>query len=99
MTAEVNEKDLKEGSIIVGYKGDYKYVQEVLAIGSSVHDIKVGDRVGVNLMRYAELKHNEGSLRNGVVCDNPVVRYHMKVFERGARRAMLIDCRDIEVVL
>lgn len=99
VTADVNEEDLKEGNIIVSWKGAYKEIQEVVAIGSSVRDLAVGDKVSVNLMRYAELKHNEGSLKNGVVCDNPVVRYHMKTFEMGGRKVMLIDCRDIELVL
>ena len=56
-------------------QGGLKEYQTVLAIGSSVRDIKVGDLVCVNPTRFAVKQHQAGTLKDGVVTDNPVVKY------------------------
>ena len=57
-------------------QGGIKEYQTVLAVGSSVRDIEVGDVVCINPTRFAVKQHRAGSLKDGVIEDNPVVKYN-----------------------
>ena len=54
-------------------KGMVKEYQKVLCVGSSVRDIKEGDLVCINHIRFAVKKHKEGSLIDGIITDKSVV--------------------------
>ena len=54
LTADRFEKDVVESGIIVAKKGDLKLWQTVVAIGSTVRDIKVGDKVMIIPDHFAE---------------------------------------------
>ena len=79
VTADKYEDDIIENGIIRTTKGTLKEYQKVLAVGSTVRDIKVGDLVLINPIRYAVKKHREGSLKDGVITDNPVVSYNFNL--------------------
>ena len=53
-------------------QGGLKEYQTVLAVGSSVRDIKVGDIVCVNPTRFAVRKHQAGTLKDGIVTDKSI---------------------------
>ena len=55
--------------------GSVKEYQTVVSVGPMVRDIKVGDIVYINPSRYAVKKHKEGSLKDGVITDNPTIGY------------------------
>ena len=61
-TMDKYEKDIKIGGLIdtTRQQGGLKEYQKVLAVGSSVRDIKVGDVVCVNPARFAVRKHQAG---------------------------------------
>ena len=101
-TMDKYEQDkVTEGGLIDTTKqqGALKEYQKVLAIGDAVRGIKVGDLVCVNPARSAVRKHDKGSMRDGVITDNPVVTYNFDVVEMGGNQCLLLQDRDIEYVI
>ena len=80
-------------------QGGLKEYQTVLAVGDSVRDIKVGDLVCVNPARFAVRKHQAGSLKDGVVTDNPVTTYNFDVVEMDDKHCLLLQDRDIDFII
>ena len=79
--------------------GGLKEYQRVLAIGDSVRGIKVGDLVCVNPSRFAVRKHQAGSLKDGIVTDNPVTTYNFDVIEMDGEQCLLLQDRDIDFII
>ena len=100
-TMDKYEQDVKIGSLIdtTRQQGGLKEYQKVLAVGSSVRDIKVGDIVCVNPARFAVRKHQAGSLKDGVVTDNPVTTYNFDVVEMDGKQCLLLQDRDIDFII
>jgi hypothetical protein len=92
---------LTDGGLIDTSKqqGALKEYQTVLAVGDSVRGIKVGDLVCVNPARFAVRKHEKGSMRDGIVTDNPVITYNFDVVEMDDKQCLLLQDRDIEYVI
>lgn len=80
-------------------KGSVKEYQRVVAVGSMVKDIKVGDLVLINPKNYRVLKHEKGSMKDGVITDNPIVGYNIPTVEINGEQFMYLDDRDIEYVI
>lgn len=80
-------------------QGGLKEYQRVLAVGSMVRDIKVGDLVCVNPTRFAVRKHKPGTLKDGVVTDNPVTSYNFDVVEVDGQQCLLLQDRDIDFII
>lgn len=80
-------------------QGGLKEYQKVLAVGSMVRDIKVGDLVCVNPTRFAVRKHKPGTLKDGVVTDNPVTSYNFDVVEVDSQQCLLLQDRDIDFII
>ena len=76
-----------------------KEYQTVLAVGSSVRDIKAGDIVCVNPTRFAVRKHQAGTLKDGIVTDNPVTTYNFDVVEMDGKQCLLLQDRDIDFII
>lgn len=80
-------------------KGCLKEYQTVVAVGPNVcKDIKVGDMVMIDPKRYAVMKHKEGSLKDGVITDNPVIEYKFDVVKINDEDHLLLQDRDIMYV-
>lgn len=79
--------------------GGLKEYQKVLSVGDSVRGVKVGDLVCIDPKAYAVKKHEAGSLRDGVITDNPVVSYNFDVIELDGRQCLLLQERDITFVI
>lgn len=79
--------------------GAIKEYQKVVAIGDSVRGIKVGDLVEINPERFAVKKHNEGSLKNGIVCDNPTTGYNFPTVVINETTHLLLQDRDIAYII
>ena len=80
-------------------QGGIKEYQTVVAVGGSVRDIKVGDLVCINPIRYAVKKHQEGSLKDGVITDNPVIRFDFPTIEMNGKQYLYLQDRDIDFVI
>ena len=75
-----------------------KEYQTVVAVGPSVRGIEPGDVVFINPRRYAVKKHKEGSLKDGVITDNPVVGYNFNIVEVDGVQHLYIQDSDIDFV-
>lgn len=95
------EQDVTTGGLInvTKMQGGLKEYQTVLAVGDSVRDIKVGDLVCVNPARFAVRKHQAGSLKDGIISDNPVTTYNFDVVEMDGKQCLLLQDRDIDFII
>lgn len=75
VSADKFEKDMFCNGVIVASKGDLKLWQTVIAIGSTVRDIKVGDKVMIIPDHFAVKKYNKNSVQNDLD-NNPVLTYN-----------------------
>ena len=94
-TCNVYQMGKSTGGIIIKTDGTIKEYQRVEAVGSTVRDIKVGDKVMINPIRYAKKKHQEGSLKDGIVTDNPIVKYEFNVIKVNGENCLLLYDQDI----
>lgn len=94
-------KDVISGGIIDVAKreGNLKEYQTVVAIGDIVKGVKVGDVICINPTRYAIKKHQEGSLKDGIIEDNPVERYNFNVIEFNGESYLRITDQDIDYII
>ena len=101
-TMDRYESDVTDAAGLIDTKkqqGALKEYQEVIAVGSMVRDIKVGDLVCINPSAYAEKKHQAGSLKDGVITDNPIVRYNFNTVEMDDKMYLLLQDRDIDFII
>lgn len=75
ITADRFDKDMIHNGVIVAGKGDLKLWQTVVAVGSVVRDIKVGDKVMINPNDFAVKKYNKNSVQNDLD-NNPIITYN-----------------------
>lgn len=64
VTGETYSEDMyNDGGIIESKKGDMKEYQTVLEVGPMVRDIKVGDKVMLNMMHFAVMQYDSNSIK------------------------------------
>lgn len=99
-TGEKYTEDMyDEHGLIECKKGDLKTYQTVVAVGSSVRDISVGDMVMINVLNYAVRKYDPNSLKNDMDM-NKVIDYRFNWItvddEKGnPQDCLLLNDRDI----
>lgn len=98
-TMEKYEEDVMSMGIITKKQGGLKEYQKVVEVGSSVRDVKEGDLVCINPKRFAVRKHQDGSLKDGVITDNPVTTYNFDVIELDGVQYLLLQDRDIDFII
>lgn len=96
---EYTADDVKMGGIITKEIGSLKEYQTVVAVGPMVRGIQVGDLVAINPKRYAVRKFKEGSLKDGVIQENPVIRYNFNVIELDHVSHLLLTDQDIDFII
>ena len=96
---EYTEDDVKRGGLMIKTVGSLKEYQKVVAVGPMVRGIQIGDLVCINPKRYAQYKHKPGSLKDGVITDNPVVSYNFNVIELDHVSHLLLTDQDIDFVI
>ena len=79
-------------------KKGLKEYQKVLAVGSSVRNINVGDMVCINPSRYEVRKYEENSVKKDLY-ENNVVKYNFNVVNIDGKDCLLLDERDIDFVV
>lgn len=101
-TMDKYEADVTTNGLLLDMKqrsGEIKEYQTVVAVGDTVRGIKVGDVVSINPMRFAIKKHKEGSLKDGIVTDNPVVEYQFDVLEMEDTQYLYLRDSDINYII
>lgn len=101
-TGDKYEEDMYTKGIIVANKGDLKLYQKVLAVGTSVRDIKVGDTVMINPNNYAVMKYDPNSIKNDMDM-NKKISWNLPWVtiddENGKpKECLLLNDRDIEFI-
>ena len=99
VTADKYEEDVKQGGVVVVTAGTLKEYQKVISVGDTVRDIKEGDLVLIDPTRYAKKEHQEGSLKDGVISDNPTVSYKFKFVEINDTICILLFDQDVDYVI
>lgn len=99
-TMDSYEEDVTVSGIIDTrkQKGALKEYQTVIAVGSAVRDIKPGDMVCINPIRYAQYKHDKSSLKD-LATDNPITGYNFNVVEIDGKDCLLLHDQDIRYVI
>lgn len=95
-TDKVTADGIVDSSREEGALMEYQYV---VATGKTVTAVKPGDLVVINPTRYAVMKHKEGSLKDGVVTDNPVLGYNFPLIEIDGEPHMFIYDTDIDYII
>lgn len=98
-TREMYEEDKVINGVLTPTRGTLKEYQKVVAVGPVVRGINVGDIVCVNPRRYAVRKYQEGSLKDGVISENPVTHYNFNVIELDHVPHLLLTDQDIDFVV
>lgn len=98
-TMEKYENDQYNNGLLTKSKGTLKEYQRVIAVGSTVRDINVGDMIWINPSRFALKKHKEGTLKDGIVTDNPTVEYNFDVIQLDGVKHLLLQDRDVEFII
>lgn len=94
------EEDMVSQGLIIAKKGDLKLWQTVVAVGSSVRDIAVGDQVMIKAENYVVRKYDKNSLQNDLD-NNPVLTYNFKWVtlddaKGNPQECLVLNDRDIE---
>ena len=89
------EDDGFKNGVIVKQAGSLKEYQTVIAVGPAVRNIEVGDMVMINPTRYAKMKHQKGSLKDGVITDNTVIGYEFKTVTINDEEYLYLQSQDI----
>ena len=100
-TMELYDNMVTEDGIIDGSKedGGIREYQTVLAVGPTVKCVKPGDLIVINPSRYQVMKHKEGSLKDGVVTDNPVISYNFPILVVDDRPCLYLYDSDVDFVI
>lgn len=100
-TMDKYEDDITQSGIITKNrtKGAIKEYQKVVFVGTAVRDIKEGDIVKINPIRYAVKLHQEGSMKDGVITDNPVVKYNFNIVEVDNIEYLFLRDNDIDYII
>lgn len=100
ITAEkFNEDMYNEHGIIESKKGDMKEYQTVLEVGPMVRELKPGDKIMLNMMHFAVLKHDPNSVKVDMGMQQ-IKGYQFPIIELTnedgtAKPCMYIDQQDI----
>ena len=102
VTGNKYEEDEKQNGLIIAKKGDLKLYQTVMAVGSMVRDVKVGDQVMINPKNYAVKKYDPNSVKEDMGM-NSTIGYNMPWVtiddDKGnPEECLLLVDRDIEFV-
>ena len=100
-TMDCYEQDQVVGGVIDTnkVKGSLKEYQTVVAVGSTVRDINVGDVVAINPTRYAVMKHDEKSMKNGIIGDNMRIGYKFNTVIMNNKEYLMLYDQDIDFVV
>ena len=103
-TGDKFESDVRVGGIIQQdqKKGDLKLYQRVIAVGSSVRDINIGDMVMINPINYVHKKYSKNSIQNDMD-NNPILSINIPTVpltdeEGNTKECLLLNDRDIQFV-
>jgi hypothetical protein len=79
--------------------GQPKPYQTVVAVGNAVNNVKVGELVAIDFSRYTKKKYKEGSLKDGVIQENPIESVTYNTLELDGVEHLFLQSNDIMFVI
>lgn len=79
-------------------KKGVKEYQRVLAVGTNVRNVQVGDLVCINPERYAVRKYDKNSVKSDLM-ENYITSYNFNVLKLDDKDCLMLDEADIEFVI
>lgn len=100
-TMDKYETDQYQGSLVdtQKQKGTIKEYQKVVAVGTTVRDIKVGDTVIIDPTRYMVVKHNDKSLKKNLVGDEIGIGYKFNTMMLDGKEHLILFDQDISYIV
>ena len=100
-TMDKYEKDVETNGIIDNKRqeGSLKEYQTVLAVGTTVRDIKEGDVVCIDPTRYMVTKHKDKSLQGNIVGDEIAVGYKFNTIKLQDKDCLMLFDQDISFIV
>ena len=80
-------------------KGSLKEYQTVLAVGTTVRDIKEGDVVCIDPTRYMITKHRDKSLQGNIMGDEIAVGYKFNTIKLKDKDCLMLFDQDISFIV
>ena len=101
-TAKKYVGDVKnEAGLIVNMDGQLNPYQTVVAVGTSVHDVKEGDIVKLNFKRYCVAKHTPGKIDvdQNKQFDDMSMSYELPIITINDQVCLYMQNNDIEYIV
>ena len=98
-TLDIYEEDLIENGVLKAPQGALRMYQKVLAVGSSVRDVKVGDIVLLNFENYIKRKFKENSIKEDMSAQEDEYVYDIPRILIGGKICGKFQDRDVEGVI
>ena len=98
-TLDIYEEDLIENGVLKAPQGSLRMYQKVLAVGSSVRDVKVGDIVLLNFSNYIVRKFKENSIKEDMSAQEDEYVYDIPRILIGGKICGKFQDRDVEGVI
>ena len=80
-------------------RGSLKEYQTVLAVGTTVRDIKEGDVVCIDPTRYMVTKHKDKSLQGNIIGDEIAVGYKFNTIKLQDKDCLMLFDQDISFIV
>lgn len=80
-------------------KGSLKEYQTVIAVGTTVRDIKEGDVVCIDPTRYMVTKHRDKSLQGNIMGDDMAIGYKFNTIKLGDEECLMLFDQDISFIV
>lgn len=95
---EVNE-EIREFGIAKHNIGDLKEIQKVVSAGPMCRLCKKDTLIAFNPSHYAQKLHKDGSIKDGVIMDNPVVSYKFRTIDIDGKELLFANEQDVDFVV
>ena len=80
--------------------GKMKEIQTVVAVGTSVRTVEVGQKVELNFFAYGKKKFAAGSIKEDMEeHHNQILKYEIPMIELDHKDFLLVDERDITFII
>jgi co-chaperonin GroES (HSP10) len=99
-TAYQEKSQSKSGILTLNMeRADTSFIQEVLAVGEVVTNLKKGDIIKINPTAYGKPKYKEGSLKDGVISENYTIEYNLPTVEVNGCKCLKLHSRDVDYII
>lgn len=93
------DKEIAEEGLARHTIGSLKELQKVLFAGPGCRQVKKDSIVQFNPRNYAIKQHPIGSIKDDLICDNPVIKYRIRYVRINNEDCIFANEQDIDFVV